>query len=248
VFWVPDDAQDPSAPAGVPGTGGGTPAAGEAPPTLPMSGPPMSGPPSSGPPSSGPPSSGPPQYPGPPGYGQPGYDQAGYGQPAGPGQPVYGQGHQLGQPGYGQEATPGQPPGQWYSPGQPYPPGHPGYGPGYPPGQPAYSQAPYGYAYGGPAKAGRVNGYAIASLVLGLAGFMLVTLVLSVIFGIVALVGIRKTAERGKGLAIAGLAASGVWLLLFVIIVIGAASSPNSSSATGHISHTVTAGVHPHSG
>jgi Domain of unknown function (DUF4190) len=238
VFWVPDDAQDPSAPAGVPGTGGGTPAAGETPSTLPMS----------GPPSSGPPSSGPPQYPGPPGYGQPGYDQAGYGPPPGPGQPGYGQGHQLGQPGYGQEATPGQPPGQWYSPGQPYPPGQPGYGPGYPPGQPAYSQAPYGYPYGGPAKAARFNGYAIASFVLGLAGFMLVTLVLSVIFGIVALVGIRKTAERGKGFAIAGLAVSGVWLLLFVIIVIGAASSPNSSSATGHISHTVAAGVHSHSG
>jgi hypothetical protein len=213
------------------------PPAGEMPPTLPMS----------GPPSSGPPSSGPPQYPGQPVYeqgqqpGQPGYAHAGSGQPS------FGQDAAPGQP-YSQPATPGQPPGQWQPSGQPYPPGQPGYGPGYPPGQPAYGPAPYGYPYGGPAKAGRVNGYAIASFVLGLAGFMLVTLVLSVIFGIVALAGIRKTAERGKGLAIAGLAVSGVWLLFFVIIVIGAASTPQHSSSTGHISHTVTAGAHPHSG
>ncbi|MGH3858123.1 septum formation family protein [Actinokineospora sp.] len=56
------------------------------------------------------------------------------------------------------------------------------------------------------------NGFAIAALVFGILG----GIPLSVIFGIVALVKIRKTGQSGKGLAIAGLALSGVWLLMIV--------------------------------
>lgn len=175
------------------------------------------------------------------------------GQAPGPGQPGHGQAYPPGQPGSAKAAAGGQPyaqgypPSQAYPPGPPYsqayPPGQPGYGQAYPPGQPGYGQ-PAGYPYRG---AGRVNGFAIASFVLGLAGFMLVTLVLSVIFGIVALAGIRRTAERGKGLAIAGLVLSGVWVLLFaLIIVIGATSSRSQSAAAGHVSHAVTATVSVH--
>lgn len=60
------------------------------------------------------------------------------------------------------------------------------------------------------------NGFAIAALIFGILGGFL----LSVIFGIVALVKIRKTGQSGKGLAIAGLALSGVWLLLIGTAVV----------------------------
>jgi hypothetical protein len=54
------------------------------------------------------------------------------------------------------------------------------------------------------------NGFAIASLVLGLIGGVL----LSVVFGILALTQVKKRGQKGKGLAIAGLALSGVWTLV----------------------------------
>lgn len=60
------------------------------------------------------------------------------------------------------------------------------------------------------------NGFAIAALIFGILGGFL----LSVIFGIVALVKIRKTGQSGKGLAIAGLALSGVWLLVIGTAVV----------------------------
>lgn len=67
----------------------------------------------------------------------------------------------------------------------------------------------------------RTNGFAIASLVFGILGGIL----LSVIFGIVALVQLKNRNERGKGMAIAGLVLSGVWtvaicigLLVFIVL------------------------------
>jgi hypothetical protein len=213
VFWTPDDAEREPEPSGQ-ATGPGQPFPGQ----------PFPGQPPTGEPSPG--------QPYPPG-------QPGDGQAAAGGQP-YTQGYPPGQPGYSQAAPGSQPYAQGYPPpGQAYPAGPPPYGQAYP-GQPGYGQAA-GYPY---SRAGRVNGFAIASFVLGLAGFMLVTLVLSVVFGIIALAGIRKTGGRGKGLAIAGLVLSGVWVLLFAaIIAIGAATSPQQSSATGHVSHAVTADV-----
>ena len=81
-----------------------------------------------------------------------------------------------------------------------------------------------------------VNGLAIASFVLGVVG--VVGGVLSVIFGIVALVDIRRTRQRGKGFAIAGIVLSGVWVVAvlaflgtaFVQGVQEAASRPATSS------------------
>jgi Domain of unknown function (DUF4190)/Septum formation len=58
-----------------------------------------------------------------------------------------------------------------------------------------------------------VNGFAIASLVFGICGGIL----LAIIFGIVALVQIKRRGQRGKGLAIAGLSLSAVWLVLIAI-------------------------------
>lgn len=63
------------------------------------------------------------------------------------------------------------------------------------------------------------SGFAIASLMFGLLGF-LGGFVLGVIFGIAALRDTRPGGQRGRGLAIAGLIASAIW---FVIIGLAAA-------------------------
>ena len=81
------------------------------------------------------------------------------------------------------------------------------------------------------------NGFAITSFVLGLLGVVL----LSVIFGIVALMKLRHRPQRGKGLAIAGLSLSGAWLVgiaavLAVVSVTGAQRSPTGQiTKNGHL-------------
>ena len=63
----------------------------------------------------------------------------------------------------------------------------------------------------------RTNGLARASLILGLLGFIVVSLVLGLILGIVALVQIGRTGERGRSLAIGGIVASLVWAILLPV-------------------------------
>lgn len=68
--------------------------------------------------------------------------------------------------------------------------------------------------YGGPAgelHRRSTNGLAITSLVLGLAGFLLITIPLNLILGLVALVRTRRRNDKGTGLAIAGLVLSLLW-------------------------------------
>lgn len=79
----------------------------------------------------------------------------------------------------------------------PYPPPYPG-----PPLYPPYQR--------------RTNGFAVASLILGILGVV----ILSVIFGCVALSQIRRRGDDGSGLAIAGLVLSGVWTALMLIGVV----------------------------
>lgn len=109
---------------------------------------------------------------------------------------------------------PGQPPG----PG-PYPqqPGYPG---GYPqqPGQ-------YGQAYGPPPTPRSTNGFAIASLIFGVLGGVL----LSVIFGIIALKQIKTRGQGGRGMAIAGLVLSALWTLLIGVVIIAAVVTNDGS-------------------
>ena len=114
-------------------------------------------------------------------------------------------------------------------------------GPGGYPGGPGGTQAPLGppvqaypggpYGPSGPPDAsGRTNGFAIASFVLGLVGVVL----LSLIFGIIALRQIPRRRQRGRGLAIAGLAVSGGWVVLLVsLILLGTATTPGKQSGTG---------------
>lgn len=66
-----------------------------------------------------------------------------------------------------------------------------------------------------PAGQAPTSGFAIASLILGLLGVV----VLSVIFGIVALRRIKRRGLRGRALAIGGLVASGLWTLVIGAVV-----------------------------
>jgi Domain of unknown function (DUF4190)/Septum formation len=90
-----------------------------------------------------------------------------------------------------------------------------------------------------------VSGLAIASFVLGVLGALLLTAVLSVILGIAAMAEIRRSGQRGRGLAIAGFALSGVWVALIVgLIVLGAVtggsggSNPPSGAPASPASHS----------
>jgi hypothetical protein len=58
----------------------------------------------------------------------------------------------------------------------------------------------------------RTNGFAIASLVFGIISGIL----LAVIFGIIALVQIGTTGQKGRGMAIGALAVTGGWVLIGV--------------------------------
>jgi hypothetical protein len=64
---------------------------------------------------------------------------------------------------------------------------------------------------------------AIASLVLGICGFFCVTPLIGLGLGIAALVQTSKTRQPGRGMALAGVILSVVWILLGVLLV-----------ATGH--------------
>jgi hypothetical protein len=84
-----------------------------------------------------------------------------------------------------------------------------------------------------PAEPG-TNGLAIATLILGTLGGVL----LSVTFGFVALSEIKITGQRGRGMAITGLILSGLWVLILavVVVVIGLASpTPGPFSAAGPV-------------
>jgi Domain of unknown function (DUF4190)/Septum formation len=86
-----------------------------------------------------------------------------------------------------------------------------------------------------PSARAKTSGWAIASFVCGLLGGVL----LSVIFGIVALRRIKRFGQRGQGLAITGLALSGAWIVLIVVIVVtGYLGSATRSSTTGQITHS----------
>jgi len=114
-----------------------------------------------------------------------------------------------------------QPPYGQQSPAYP-PPAHPP--PGYPP--PAYPPA------GGPPRRAGTNGFAIASLIFGLLGGIL----LSVIFGFVALSQIRTRGQQGKGMAVTGLVLSAVWVVTIAAFVVYAVSTSASRDSSGQIS------------
>ncbi|RDI53362.1 DUF4190 domain-containing protein [Nocardia mexicana] len=98
-----------------------------------------------------------------------------------------------------------------------------------PPG--GYPPAPGGNFAQAPRQQG-TNGLAIASLVLGIIGGVCG---LAAVFGIIALVQIKKTGQRGKGFAIAGLALTAVWVAVGVIGFVAAAGSSEQRDASGEV-------------
>jgi serine/threonine-protein kinase len=97
------------------------------------------------------------------------------------------------------------------------PPGHGGYAP------------PAGIGYGAPSYAAPpsqgTNGFAIAALIFGIIGGAL----LGFIFGFIALSQTKRTGQNGRGMAIAGIALSGLWTLGLVLLVVLAATSSTPS-------------------
>ena len=153
---------------------------------------------------------------------------AGPGAPAGPETPA-GPGFAAGPE---TPAGPGAPagPGSFGSPGAG---GWPAQAPQAPPGPSGYpypGSAYQGYPYQGLPQYAQTNGLAIASLVLGLVGFILPCGIVGIVLGIVALVQIRDRQQKGKGLAIAGLVLAGLWIALYVglfvtAVVVGSGST-----------------------
>lgn len=91
------------------------------------------------------------------------------------------------------------------------PPTNPPPYPQFPPPQQPVPAYPY------PPQPG-TNGFAIASLVFGLIGGCF----LGIAFGIVALTKIKKTGQKGRGMAIAGLVLSALWIVgLGIAVAIG---------------------------
>ena len=118
-------------------------------------------------------------------------------------------------------------------------------GPGGPPSGP-------GAPGDGPGAAGRTSGLAVASLVLGLIGFTVIGAIASVICGIIALGrtgqigGTGRTGQRGRGMAIAGLALSALWLVaLGAFVVLHGSSSPTQPSPPGGHSASPTPTASP---
>jgi Domain of unknown function (DUF4190)/Septum formation len=119
---------------------------------------------------------------------------------------------------------------------------YPGTGGAYPGGPSRYPGAgggPYPgadpYNQGMPPGSGKMSGWAIAGFVTGLIGAFL----LGVIFGFIALGRIKRLGQRGRGLAIAGIVLSAVWLIGFIAIgVVGAHGQPSQSANPGQITHS----------
>jgi hypothetical protein len=100
----------------------------------------------------------------------------------------------------------------------------------------AYDQPGPGMPYapaGQPSDSGKTSGWAIASFVLSL----LAVVVLSVIFGAVALRRIKRLGQRGRGLAIAGLAVSGVWIVIIILALVLVNLNRATRSPSGEITH-----------
>jgi len=68
--------------------------------------------------------------------------------------------------------------------------------------------------------AAKSPGMAIWSLVFGIAGFLFVPACLALGLGFGALGIIKHTGQKGRGLAISGIALSGFWLALWAVILI----------------------------
>lgn len=84
-------------------------------------------------------------------------------------------------------------------------------GPGFP-----YGAIPYPYN----AAAAKTNGMAVAALIMGICGFLFLPACVGIGLGFGALGTIGRTRQPGRGIAIAGIVLSGVWLVLWVLLFV----------------------------
>ncbi|MBB5872393.1 hypothetical protein F4553_005827 [Allocatelliglobosispora scoriae] len=134
-------------------------------------------------------------------YGAPAYGPPAYGTPP------YGSPQNYPDTGQQQYGAPVSPYPQYGEPQQPY------------------LAAPAPYQPVAPLQNPKVNGFAIASLIFGICGGLL----FSTIFGIIALVQIKRHGGRGKGMAVAGLVLTVLWV---AVIGVGVALSANYTPTT----------------
>jgi hypothetical protein len=104
------------------------------------------------------------------------------------------------------------------------------------PQQPGQEQSGTGPAPGtfppaGPPPKQGTNGFAIASLILGIIGWVPV----SIIFGIIALTQAKKRQQSGRGLAIAGIVLSAVWIVGIVAAISLVLANGAERDETGEI-------------
>ncbi len=123
-------------------------------------------------------------------------------------------------------------------PAQPTSPVHgpaSGAGPAY--GSYGYGQYPpqgVGAPYGQPVRQ-KTNGLAVAALICGCAGLFFLPAILGVIFGFIARSQIKRSngAQRGDGMAIAGIIVAIGWLALLVLaIALGHSTNTNNNNGT----------------
>jgi putative regulator of septum formation/uncharacterized protein DUF4190 len=140
---------------------------------------------------------------------------------------------------------PGGYPGNAYGPGAgdypayaygPGPGDYPGnaYGPG--PGGDVYGPGPVGYPQAGgyppPLQKPGTNGFAIAALIFGIIGGVL----LGFIFGFIALSQTKRTGQNGRGLALAGIILSAMWtigVILAIILLVTTSAIPTTALQPG---------------
>lgn len=87
------------------------------------------------------------------------------------------------------------------------------------------SAPPTNDSYAPPAgAAGRMNGLAIASLVVGIVSFFIglygAVGVVAIILGVIALRQVRERGQRGRGLAIAGIILGAVGAILTIVFLV----------------------------
>ncbi|RPF35994.1 DUF4190 domain-containing protein [Streptomyces sp. TLI_185] len=116
-------------------------------------------------------------------------------------------------------STPPPPGPRPQEPQGPFPQGQYAQGPHAAPGP--YPYQPWGQGYRPYNSPAPVNGVAIAALVLGILCFVPA---LGLLLGLVALRQIRRTGERGRGMAVTGAVLSGLGLVLWVAVPVGGAA------------------------
>jgi serine/threonine protein kinase len=100
--------------------------------------------------------------------------------------------------------------------------------PGYPPPAAAHPPSPYstpagygapGYAFGAPTR--KWNKLAFASLIVS--PFFFLGAIPAIVLGIVALKQIKRSGQKGRGIAIAGVAIGALWLVVYAIALVWSA-------------------------